>query len=489
MKTMNSKKNMQFVKLVKVIIIVIIFSLAIIINAIPVQAATLQPNDSQYLEMRATEIKKTDSGGKQLIFELWANDIDFKGFDVRFSYDSTNYVPSNLTTNAETDDETEYFAFESEFVGKLDMFTLPYSGDTSGIRMIISFNPPVEDSENIQDETLISSGKSVLLGKMSFKMTADELDLSGFNLIPDATTSPTTGIKINTNIDDSYEAQSTFIFTDKTASKDATLKNLKLSTGTEDTENPDNSTYKEYELTPIFDTATKEYTLELNEYIDEMNLEAELNDAKASMKLKIPKRDENGALVYDTNGSTIIYEENDLLDKTKTPVTLNKLGEPDTVIEVIVTAEDGKTQENYKVTIHRPYATIKGSIQYDAIEENENPDIDKTTDLNIYKTGKFNWDELKDIFGEIYENPATYDDLDLVEKDVYTKSNPDGTYEIYLLPGTYDLQIERRGFLDYIITNIEVTEGSVIDLENRTITAGDVNRDRSNRTRRYSRDG
>lgn len=487
MKAINvDKLNTQ---VAKTLIIILIISICLIINTKPVQAVTMQPNDSQYLEMRAVEIKETEGGEKQLLFELWANDVDFKGVDVRFSYDSTNYVPSNLTTNAETDDETEYFAFESEFVGKLDMFTIPYSGDTSGIRMIISFNTPVEDSENIQNATLISSGKSILLGKMSFKMMADEFDISGFNLIPDATTSPTTGIKINIDVGNCYEAQSTFIFTDKTASKDATLKNIKLSTGTEDTENPENSTYKEYELTPTFDKDTKEYTLELNEYIDEMNLEVEQNDEKSSMKVKVPKRDENGKLVYDTDETTIIYEEKDLSNKTKTPITLNKLGEPDTIIEIIVTAEDGKTQENYKVTIHRPYATIKGSIQYDAIEENENPDIDKTTDLNIYKTGKFNWDELKDIFGEIYENPATYDDLDLVEKDVYTKSNPDGTYEIYLLPGTYDLQIERRGFLDYIITNIEVTEGSVIDLENRTITAGDVNRDRSNRTRRYSRDG
>ena len=40
-----------------------------------------------------------------------------------------------------------------------------------------------------------------------------------------------------------------------------------------------------------------------------------------------------------------------------------------------------------------------------------------TTDLNIYKTGKFNWNELKDIFGEIYENPKTYNDLDQIEKE------------------------------------------------------------------------
>ena len=341
--------------------------------------------------------------------------------------------------------------------------------------MIISFNPPVEDSENIKDETLISSGKSVLLGKMSFKMKTDNLDITNFKLIEDQTTSPTTGIKINTNIQDCYEDPSTFVFTNKTASNNATLNNLILSTGTDD------STYKEYDLTPTFNKQNKEYSLELNEYINEMNIEAEMADEKSTMKIKVPIKDEDG--------QTIIYKEKDLLNKTKMPVTLNKLGEPDTLIEVIVTAEDGKTQETYKISIHRPYGTIKGNIKYDTIEENENPDIDKTTDLNIYKTGKFNWDELKDIFGEIYENPKTYDDLDQIEKDQYEQSNTDGSYEIYVIPGTYDLQIDKKGFLDCIIKNIEVTENGVINLENKVLVAGDINRDRSNRTRRYSRAG
>ena len=444
-----------------------------------VQATTLKPSNNQCLEMRAVEVKEVKDNEKQLIFELWANDIDFKGFDVRFAYDSSNYLLSNLTTNVETDDENEYFDFENEFDGKLDITTIPYSSEnTAGIRMIISFDPPVEDSENIKDKTLISSGKSVLLGKMSFKMKADTLDISNFRLIEDQTTSPTTGIKINVNIQDSYEEQSTFIFTNKTTSSDATLNNLILSTGIEGSED---YTYKKYDLTPIFDKQNKEYSLELNEYINEMNIEAEVSDEKSTMKIKVPTKDEDG--------QTIIYEEKELLNKTKMPVTLNKLGEPDTLIEVIVTAEDGKTQETYKISIHRPYGTIKGSIKYDTIEENENPDINKTTDLNIYKTGKFNWDELKDIFGEIYENPKTYDDLDQIEKDQYEQSNADGSYEIYVIPGTYDLQIDKKGFLDCIIKNIEVTENEVVDLENKVLVAGDINRDRSNWTRGHPRAG
>lgn len=477
MKALN--KKILRTKLLKMLIVAIIFLISIIIKTNIVQATTLKPSNNQCLEMRAVEVKEVKDNEKQLIFELWANDIDFKGFDVRFAYDSSNYLLSNLTTNVETDDENEYFDFENEFDGKLDITTIPYSSEnTAGIRMIISFDPPVEDSENIKDKTLISSGKSVLLGKMSFKMKADTLDISNFRLIEDQTTSPTTGIKINVNIQDSYEEQSTFIFTNKTTSSDATLNNLILSTGIEGSED---YTYKKYDLTPIFDKQNKEYSLELNEYINEMNIEAEVSDEKSTMKIKVPTKDEDG--------QTIIYEEKELLNKTKMPVTLNKLGEPDTLIEVIVTAEDGKTQETYKISIHRPYGTIKGSIKYDTIEENENPDINKTTDLNIYKTGKFNWDELKDIFGEIYENPKTYDDLDQIEKDQYEQSNADGSYEIYVIPGTYDLQIDKKGFLDCIIKNIEVTENEVIDLENKVLIAGDINRDRSNWTRGHPRVG
>lgn len=477
MKALN--KKILRTKLLKMLIVAITFLISIIIKTNIVQATTLKPSNNQCIEMRAVEVKEVKDNEKQLIFELWANDINFKGFDVRFAYDSSNYLLSNLTTNVETDDENEYFDFENEFDGKLDIITIPYSsGNTAGIRMIISFDPPVEDSENIKDETLISSGKSVLLGKMSFKMKADTLDISNFRLIEDQTTSPTTGIKINVNIQDSYEEQSTFIFTNKTTSSDATLNNLIVSTGIEGSKD---YTYKKYDLTPIFDKQNKEYSLELNEYINEMNIEAEVSDEKSTMKIKVPTKDEDG--------QTIIYEEKELLNKTKMPVTLNKLGEPDTLIEVIVTAEDGKTQETYKISIHRPYGTIKGSIKYDTIEENENPDINKTTDLNIYKTGKFNWDELKDIFGEIYENPKTYDDLDQIEKDQYEQSNADGSYEIYVIPGTYDLQIDKKGFLDCIIKNIEVTENEVVDLENKVLVAGDINRDRSNWTRGHPRAG
>ena len=67
---------------------------------------------------------------------------------MRFSYDSTKIQPSDLSTNEITDDELEYFKFETEFQDVLEMFTIPYDGEEDGIRAIISFNPPVEESEH-----------------------------------------------------------------------------------------------------------------------------------------------------------------------------------------------------------------------------------------------------------------------------------------------------------------------------------------------------
>ena len=55
-----------------------------------------------------------------------------------------------------------------------------------------------------------------------------------------------------------------------------------------------------------------------------------------------------------------------------------------------------------------------------------------------------------------------------------------------IIPGTYDFQIERLGFLSYIITGIEVQNGAIIELTGKTLIAGDVDRDRNNSLRRYT---
>ncbi|MBQ2937578.1 MAG: cadherin-like beta sandwich domain-containing protein [Clostridia bacterium] len=395
-----------------------------------------------------------------------------------------------MSTNEITDDELEYFEFESEFQDVLEMFTIPYDGEGDGIRAIFSFNPPVEDSEHIIEKEgigkVVNTDGGVLLGKMSFQMTADVFDVGWFSLEESDDSSPLTGIKINIDGTQYYEEQSTFRFTDKTASKDSSLSNLVLSSGVVDEDDPDKSTYKEYGLTPTFDKDTLNYELELLEYIDKMNITATTTDSKSTMKIKVPKRNDDNELVYDSDGSTIIYEEKDIESGVPLEITLNKLGEPDTKITIIVTAEDGKTVSNYEVVIKRPYGTIKGKS---ILADFDDPDVvenfldiyginlsNKTT-INVYESDLVEWESIPDIYGMVYDDPFTYEKLESIENETSEKSDDDGTFEIYVIPGKYDIQVTRLAYLDYIYSDVEVNAGDIIDMGEFRMAAGDANRD------------
>lgn len=355
------------------------------------------------------------------------------------------------------------------------MFTIPYDGEGDGIRGIISFNPPLAESEHIiyKDDIgyVVNTDGSVLLGKMSFQMTEDVFDAGWFQLVESAESSPTTGIKINIDGTNNYQAQFTFRFTDQTASKDADLTNIVLSTGEVDETNPDNSTYKEYALTPSFDKDTLDYELTLLEYVDNMNLTVTKSDEKATMKVKVPKRNEDNELVYDTDGTTIIYEEKEILSDTPLEVTLNKLGEPDTEITIIVTAEDGKTTKQYTVTIERPYGTIKGSIYLNPLK---NTGIYRAT-VRLYKTEEVN--EIIDWSTVIEGKRDTIHEELLTLTSIDNDTEEDGTYEIYVIPGTYDILLDREGYLDHIITSKTINEGDVLDIGQKELYAGDFNKD------------
>ena len=413
------------------------------------ESKLVEPTKDQFFELRAVKVTNIDGKDKQVIFELWAHEIEFKGFDVRFSYDGTHFAPSNINTNEYTDDETEFFKFETEFSDCMELFTVPYTGtSTGGMRAVVSFDPPISESEHIKNKEnvgmIIDSSGSVLLGTLSFRTTLDKFDISSFKLETSDTASPKTGIKISIDIGSYYENQSTFRFTDKSASRNADLSNIKLSNGNEEDE-----TYKEYNLNPSFDKDTLEYTTELLEYVDKVNLEVTKDDEKSSIVIKQSKHDENGDLIFEDDGSTIVYEEKNL-DDLKTEIVLNKLGEPDTVIELKVTAEDEVTTKTYKIIIHRPYGTIKGSIH--TVNSN---DV-HIADVKVYN----NSDQID------WENISSHDELDDYETVLNKETSEDGTYEIKVIPGNYDVLIDKVAYLDYIFTTIQVNENDEIDLDN-----------------------
>lgn len=397
---------------------------------------------------------------------------------MRFSYDSTKINPSSIQTNQVTTDETEYFQFEDKFKDVLEMFTIPDDNGSNVIRGIFSFDPPITstDNEHIVDKDgvgkVINTDGGVLLGKMSFQMTAEEYDVSWFQLVKDSNYSPETGIQVNIDGIKHYEKQSVFRFTDKTQSKDADLINLVISTGEKEGENP---TYKEYPLTPEFEKNTLNYELSLMEYLDNMDVTATVSDATSTMKLKVPKRDEDDKLMYEADGTTIIYEEKELKNEVPLEFTLNKLGEPDTQITVIVTTEDGKTEKEYKVVIKRPYGTITGKIQLgdtlrDDIMDTYGTYVQYIANVTVYEKGVFDWDG-------ILAQTSSLNDLDNIPFKAQTQSDKDdGSYTLYVIPGQYDLILERLGFLANVVKEITIAENEVIDLGSRTLIEGDIDR-------------
>lgn len=57
-----------------------------------------------------------------------------------------------------------------------------------------------------------------------------------------------------------------------------------------------------------------------------------------------------------------------------------------------------------------------------------------------------------------------------------TKSDDEGNYEIYVIPGKYDFYAERQGFLADITTKITINENDEIDLGTKILYEGDADR-------------
>ena len=177
----------------------------------------IKPEENQYLELRTVEVREVDGQNKQVIMELWSNNLEFKGFDIYFSYDPTKLQTSIIETNEITENEKEYFQFEEEFKNVLDMFTVP-TGKRGEIRGVVTFNPPVEETEHIIEKAgkgkVIDSQGSVLLGRMSFQMTTEEFDISWFKTVQEPAITLNTGVKISQDGKKYYEDVTTLRFTD-----------------------------------------------------------------------------------------------------------------------------------------------------------------------------------------------------------------------------------------------------------------------------------
>ncbi len=488
MNDMTKKSNLIRMMVVFFTIVVLVASCSSIVLA--ADHVVLNPTENQYLELRAVSVEEVEGQNLQVMMELRGHNIEFKGFDVRLSYDSEKIKLSNKDTNeilsTITGNQDEFFTFEDEFIGKLEATAFAYDGPGEGLRFNVAFDEPsvtthIKNKEGIGYVVDTTSG-DVLLGTMSFQMLAEEFDASWFQLEGSETTSPRTGIKIDETMLRHYEATSTFRFVDETASKDADLINIKLTSGVVDEIEPENSTYKEHAFDKTFDKDTLNYTVTLEEFLDTMDLTITKSDETSTAKVYVPKR-ENGELVYkyDFELSQVVIDTNEVELQTDTPlnIEINKINEEDTVLKIVVTAEDGKTTKEYTITIKRPHGTIKGKIQLGKnVRESTEASYGITTkyiaDIKLYEDSQVNWSDI--IPGDI-----TLEEIEENEEvKTQTQSDDEGEYEVYVLPGKYDLLIERLGYLADVTTGISIADGEVIDLnsngEPTILTEGDVDR-------------
>lgn len=144
--------NSCVLKIVVICIVFLTMMFGTINTVIATDAICMTPTDEQYFELRAVEVLDVPNQNKQVIMELWGHDIEFKGFDVRFSYDSSKLSPSKVTTNELSTNIKEYFEFENEFKDILQFYSIPYDGEGDGILAGLFMKPPVSTGGHVIDK-------------------------------------------------------------------------------------------------------------------------------------------------------------------------------------------------------------------------------------------------------------------------------------------------------------------------------------------------
>ncbi len=323
MERITSQSNR--IKVIAMILITLMLTIALLgLNGLisNVKAQVVQPTPDQKVEYRAVECEEKN-GNKQLIIEVWIKKLNFKVIDLKLEYDPNLLMPSDLGSNQivdinEQDDMPTYFEFSNEFGNYLELFGM--SSTQGEFRTVLSMLGEEDrrgtNSYLIEDNDIgdyVSVPEQVLLGKISFQVVGeDEITDKAFQLKEG--NSPKTGIKVNINGVDSYEAKSLFQFTLALASDNAYLSNIEM----------DKATIENFNKT-IFN-----YIVSLDEDTDILEVTPTKEDEKA----------------------TITIEGNEVESGVPYPIELNPIGE-ETQIDILVTAEDGVTQNTYTILVQR----------------------------------------------------------------------------------------------------------------------------------------
>ena len=323
MKRIISQSNR--IKVIAMILIKLMLTIALLgLNGLisNVKAQVVQPTPDQKVEYRAVECEEKN-GNKQLIIEVWIKKLNFKVIDLKLEYDPNLLMPSDLGSNQivdinEQDDMPTYFEFSNEFGNYLELFGM--SSTQGEFRTVLSMLGEEDrrgtNSYLIEDNDIgdyVSVPEQVLLGRISFQILGDEeITDKAFQLKEG--NSPKTGIKVNINGVDSYEAKSLFQFTLALASDNAYLSNIEM----------DKATIENFNKT-IFN-----YIVSLDEDTDILEVTPTKEDEKA----------------------TITIEGNEVESGKPYPIELNPIGE-ETQIDILVTAEDGVMQNTYTILVQR----------------------------------------------------------------------------------------------------------------------------------------
>ncbi len=464
--------NVQIIKKkLLVFILIVVMTFLFMPMKFSYGVTVLEPTDDQKVEYRAVSRAEVN-GKKQLIIEVRLKHLNIKGMDLRLQYNDSLLTPSDMTTNQaidvnDADDIPSNFTYINGFEKFMDM--MEFETSSGELRMVYSLlgddertgtNDYFKDDNN---DSRIEVPDEAVIARISFQMGDGEITTDDIKL-KTGTNSPTTGIKVVTNNSDNYQNQSLFIFTLDLKSKNADLADLKLSNGSDE-----DGDYREYTLDPKFDKDTLEYSTEILEYVDKAKLSIKKADKSSTVQIKKPKVDDDGNITYE-----IVNISDDSLDITD-EITLMELGKGDTTIEIIITAEDTAISKTYKLVIKRPCGKLKGKVQLgnglrESMQGSHGIYVKYNANVKLFKTGDVNWDD-------IIPGNLTMDDIDGMTTERSAISDDDsGEYIIYIIPGSYDLLLDKLGFLSHVIKNISIAKDEEIDLGTDILDEGDTDR-------------
>lgn len=391
----------------------------------------LEPTDNQYIELRAIRVNEIEGKDYQIMMQLWAHGLETKGFTFRIKFDGTVMKPSNIIDNNYTDDNLEYFEFSNELANNMDTIGIPE--DESSLLFLTSLlsdeemtqeNPYIVEKDGI-GKVLDSTGEDgVLIGTMSFRSTSKTLAEDAITLKTSTTDSPKTGIKVMANQYDYYENQKTFKFTQQLVSTNAKLSNL---------------TTDLKEITD-FNRDKLEYTIKIPADKTEINISPTPEESTSVVTI-------NGEVVNIDTGKKVALRGLSEMSNT-------------TQIEILVTAEDGKATQTYKITVEKQGGFIQGQVR------TINTTGTHHATIKIYRSDQYiDWKNKSSTDLADYEMAAQVDTDDT------------GTFQVVLPTGKYDILIDKPGYLDYIVKTIEIYQQRTTSIGTKQIIPGDIDKD------------